>query len=223
MAGLIDITGQTFGLLTAVKVTERRNGSTYWLVTCKCGNQKEVTGSDLRAGKQKSCGSSCTNRNKFFGFREPEEQYLYVTWRNMMRRCHNKDDSAYHNYGGRGIHVCKKWHKYESFKKDVLSLLGERPDNHDFDRRDNNLGYNPNNVRWVTRRKNVANTRKSMKLRVKGKLVSFSDLFNRKPRICSYTVARARYFKLGWKLKIALTTPDNHRWPKGYTKHLRGV
>lgn len=52
-----DITGKTFGLLMAYKQSERRSGGArMWWCKCQCGKDKEIRGSDLRAGKATSCG-----------------------------------------------------------------------------------------------------------------------------------------------------------------------
>jgi hypothetical protein len=49
---LLDLSGQTFGRLTAV----RRLGGKRWLCRCTCGNEKEVSTGNLRAGHVTSCG-----------------------------------------------------------------------------------------------------------------------------------------------------------------------
>ncbi|MBE6009152.1 MAG: hypothetical protein E7236_00635 [Lachnospiraceae bacterium] len=53
-----DLTGQTFGRLTAIEPTERRDckGSVYWRCKCICGNEAEVTEDCLINGNTVSCG-----------------------------------------------------------------------------------------------------------------------------------------------------------------------
>ena len=52
----IDITGQTFGWLTAIRYV----GNSRWLFKCNnCGKYKEIHGSDVTCGKTSSCG--CKN------------------------------------------------------------------------------------------------------------------------------------------------------------------
>ena len=55
---LKDLTGQQFGRLTAVRVTERRDrkGSAYWLCRCECGNTVEIPQDSLVSGNTTSCG-----------------------------------------------------------------------------------------------------------------------------------------------------------------------
>lgn len=58
MATLIDISGQRFGLLTAIKVvkTPASKNNTMWLCKCDCGNEKAISGAALRNGRTVSCG-----------------------------------------------------------------------------------------------------------------------------------------------------------------------
>lgn len=53
-----DITGQTFGRLTAVRPTDRKtsNGATVWECRCSCGNVTYVGISELILGRINSCG-----------------------------------------------------------------------------------------------------------------------------------------------------------------------
>lgn len=53
---LLDMTGQVFGRLTAIKYTETRGGQPFWLCTCTCGKSREVRGYLLRKGITQSCG-----------------------------------------------------------------------------------------------------------------------------------------------------------------------
>lgn len=56
--GQRDITGERFGMLTAIEPTaERRNsGSTVWLCRCDCGGEVCASLHQLEAGYRKSCG-----------------------------------------------------------------------------------------------------------------------------------------------------------------------
>ena len=38
---------------------------------------------------------------------------------NMMYRCYNPRSAKYVSYGGRGIGVAVRWHKYENFLADM--------------------------------------------------------------------------------------------------------
>lgn len=73
MPNALDITGQRFGKLIALKKAPSRNGNTYWLCQCDCGNQKEIQTGNLTRGATKSCGCSQNPSGKI---REKEKYCL---------------------------------------------------------------------------------------------------------------------------------------------------
>lgn len=61
-----DLTGQRFGNLTVIKLSENltKQGRKLWLCKCDCGNYREVLGSKLKSGVAKTCG--CSRKKKLF-------------------------------------------------------------------------------------------------------------------------------------------------------------
>ena len=52
-----DLTGKTFGQLTAVKaVAKEGSRKHFWLCRCSCGSETVVEESHLKSGHTKSCG-----------------------------------------------------------------------------------------------------------------------------------------------------------------------
>jgi hypothetical protein len=75
-------------------------------------------------------------------------------------RCHNSKDRGYPNYGGRGIRVYEPWLSDKAaFLRYVLTLDGWDQPRLDMDRVDVNKGYEPGNLRFVTRKQNSNNKR----------------------------------------------------------------
>ena len=64
MPKALDITGQRFGRLVAIKKAPSRSGKTYWDCKCDCGNTKEVQTTHLRNGTIKSCGCLAEEKKK---------------------------------------------------------------------------------------------------------------------------------------------------------------
>jgi hypothetical protein len=89
---------------------------------------------------------------------------IYKIWGNIKQRCTNPEHPRYADYGGRGITMCERWLNFEAFFADV----GERPSDLTLDRIDNNKGYEPNNVRWVSRADNNRNSRRCVMVEISG-------------------------------------------------------
>lgn len=84
---------------------------------------------------------------------------LYSTYNGMLNRCSNPNSESYYLYGGRGIKVCERWKGTRGFNN-FLKDMGHRPDGYTIDRIDNNIGYDPNNCRWVNNTLQSVNKRK---------------------------------------------------------------
>ena len=52
----IDISGKTFGNLTALEYTRTLEKRSYWKCKCNCGKVVEIRGKELKSGGVKSCG-----------------------------------------------------------------------------------------------------------------------------------------------------------------------
>jgi hypothetical protein len=79
----------------------------------------------------------------------------YISWCSMKQRCLDPNRKDYHYYGGRGIKVCERWHKFENFLKD----MGERPEGKTLDRKNNDGNYIPDNCQWATSKEQCNNRR----------------------------------------------------------------
>lgn len=163
-----DMIGQRFGRLLVVRRAGSRRRKAVWSCRCDCGNDHEVVGQDLRAGKSHSCG--CLQRELISARKTTHGATTtaghwpeWGVWRQMLNRCYRPATASFRNYGGRGIRVCDRWRHgadgqtgFECFVADV----GRRPGpSLQIDRIDNDGDYEPGNCRWVTAKQQAANRR----------------------------------------------------------------
>lgn len=74
---------------------------------------------------------------------------LYGVWNNIKTRCYNPKTHNYSVYGAKGITLCDEWrHNFKGFYE--WSITNGYQSGLTLDRKDSNIGYNPNNCRWVT-------------------------------------------------------------------------
>lgn len=151
----INVSGKSFGKWTATDKFKIEKGSYFWLCKCLCGSEKFVNRRSLVRGLSKSCGKCREKIHKLSGTK------IYKLWEAMMRRVYSKKHKHYQDYGGRGITVCKEWHDFENFYKDIGIY---RVGNLSLDRIDNNGNYCKENCRWSTQKEQTNNTRKNRKV-----------------------------------------------------------
>jgi hypothetical protein len=129
----------------------------------------------------------------------------------MMSRCNRVTDKDYLEYGGRGIQVCKRWHKFENFVAD----MGQPPPGMFLDRTNNDGNYRPKNCKWATAYEQARNTRRNHILEYNGERHCVSEW----AEILGFDgdMLKAR-IQLGWSAERALTTPvfkrSNNRVPR---------
>lgn len=150
--------GNKYGRLTVESYSHSVRGQSYWNCSCTCGGSLTPRIDGLHNGKVYTCGCSHTTHGM-------AGTGVYASWRQMMYRCYNKEHISFPNYGGRGITVSKRWHKFENF----LADMGPRGKGLSLERIDNAKNYNKNNCCWVTKKQQARNRRSNRLITFRGR------------------------------------------------------
>lgn len=156
--------------------TNKMNRALYLKLHCTCERNtvRWVHASSAKTGRSKSCGCLQKevvrdNLKNAFPHRQKnrKKHALYGTWNGMNQRCNNSNEPNYHRYGGRGISVFLEWHQnhpdgFENF----CNYMGKRPTNYTLDRIDNDGNYEPENVRWASKKTQIDNRSPGPKHRI---------------------------------------------------------
>ena len=127
---------------------------------------------------------------------------LYRIWAGMKTRCSNKNRLAFADYGARGISVCDEWETFEPFRE--WALRSGYEDNLTIERKDTNIGYCPENCKWIPRGDQNKNTRRNILITFNGETMIVSDW----ARKIGLPVGRLSHrLRSGWSVERALTTP----------------
>ena len=181
-----DLSGQSFGRLTAIAPVDRnKHSGIKWLCICECSSDLVVISNNLTRGNTTSCGCLNKELHTTHGLSDTPE---YRSWLSMIHRVTKPNDGRYNYYGGRGIRVCSRWIKsFENFYAD----MGKRPSQkHSIDRINNNGDYEPRNCRWATQKEQCRNMRTNRLIEHNGetrcvaewaeiKSISYQALLNR--------------------------------------------
>ena len=170
----VDLSGQTFGRLTAVaRDSDYGHGKkpvVKWRCICDCGNEVSVKSYSLTSGHTVSCG--CRKIKHMESYKHKTR--LYNIWKCMKQRCDNPNNPSYGNYGAKGVSICPEWYDYSVFRdwawdngySDELSI----------DRIDVTGNYEPANCRWADNKTQANNTRRNRFLNFRGEKRTMSQV-----------------------------------------------
>lgn len=165
-----DITGQTFGSLTAVKpVRLTPQGTVLWLFHCACGKATEWIGNNVVSLSKKaanplvpSCGCVKVARNVELQTTHGYSKHpLHTAWQAMKQRCYNQNHPEYLRYGAKGVLVCDAWKDdAAAFISWALTNGWEKGKHLDKDIASDATGvtrvYGPDTCQFITNKKNVS-------------------------------------------------------------------
>ena len=204
-----DLTGQTFFRLTVISLAGMEPGSRLWNCRCACGEMSVVRGNALKCGRTRSCG--CLRKESTARMGRATKKHgrsgtpEFRAWQGIMQRCYNRRAASYRGYGGRGIRVFRRWHKFENF----LADMGGRPSaDHSLDRIDNDGPYSLENCRWATRKEQQRNRQCSRNITLNGSTMTLSAWAEERGLNIATLHSRLRN---GWTLEEALMIPSGRR------------
>lgn len=206
----IDISGQKFGMLTAVRIVgTTKDGHLLWEFKCDCGSVIARAAGSVKNGSIRTCGCqrqklNAESKTTHGLSRTPE----YQAWKNMLARCYDPASNSYADYGGRGITVCDRWRdSVEAFIED----MGPRPSSrHTIERRENHEPYSPENCVWAERLTQANNKRNNRRIEFDGVTRTLAE-WGRVTGL-GHAAIQARLSR-GWTVEQALTLPSSSRRP----------
>lgn len=210
MGAWVDITGQTFGLLTAIKY----EGHSNWSFECACVDKNivVVNAYNVKSGHTSSCGcfrkETASKRCVTHGSSKTPEYNTYIT---ILSKCYNPKNKKYKDYGGRGIKMCDRWLEDP---QNFLDDMGKRPsDKTSINRINNDGNYEPGNCEWANNTEQANNRRSNRLIMFNGKTQNLTQWSNELG--ISFNVLRNRLRK-NWSVEEAFTIPVTP-----YAKNLR--
>lgn len=125
----------------------------------------------------------------------------------MISRCHNPRDTAYKDYGGRGIEVCNYW-KGENGMENFYENMGDKPKDMTLERINNSEGYSKTNCKWGNWFNQHRNKRNNVFIEYNGVklcVVDWAKKIKMSRQVIHYRL------KLGWEPKDIINTKLNYR------------
>ena len=198
------------GKLTVIKFHHKDDHYIrHYLCKCECGNYKVIAENHLKDGTTKSCG--CYQVEARITCKNMTGTRFHNIWRSMKQRCYDKNCSAYHHYGGRGITICKDWLDFNNFYNDMyqsylnhVEEFGEKQTT--IDRIDVNGDYEPSNCRWATMEEQAKNKRRVIRV--------YDEILGEENSLLGYCKTHnlkyervAERVRSGWSIEDAITKP----------------
>jgi hypothetical protein len=215
MAPRLELAGKRYGKLVVTSFAFSKNGA-HWNCTCDCGKTSIVRASMLTTGTTKSCGCGMIEQAKqnCKSFRDRNSwipcevrRKLKDMYTNMVKRCCDPRNHRYKNYGGRGIRICDEWlHPATGRQAFYRWAVANGCQPHlQIDRINVDLGYFPQNCRFVDRIEQLNNTTRNHYITWQGKTQTMSEWA--KELGLSYCAMQHRLDR-GWPMERIASQPQ---------------
>lgn len=90
------------------------------------GSEVVSTAHQIRTGSVKDRFYPSVSGVGYLGFATTTSNpKLYARWKRMIQSCYDSLHLDYHSNGEKGVRVTERWHSYENYQEDLLSLLEE--------------------------------------------------------------------------------------------------
>jgi hypothetical protein len=163
--------GDRFGRLVLIgKAGIGKFGNRLWRWQCDCGSIIDRNFQPIKEGRQVSCGCHAREESRKRAKHGQWRTRTYRAWVAMKARCIG--DNCPEHYKLRGISICDQWiNSFDAF----LSDMGECPEGLTLERIKNDAGYEPRNCRWATQAEQTRNTRRTIRVMVRGQEMCLKD------------------------------------------------
>lgn len=150
--------------------------------------------------KAKAICPYCQGGRNYRNAKGYTHERLYERYRNILRRVN--DQSRY-----KGVNICEEWENdYLSFRE--WALNNGYDDSLTIDRIDNKKGYQPDNCRWVSLKRQANNRNNNRIVEYKGNKYTISELADYAKLPYSTVLQR---IKKGWSIEDVVNTPYKSR------------
>jgi hypothetical protein len=177
--------GSMFGELIVIGVQRKpHTGGVIGLICyCSCGAGSVVTWRNLRSGATTRCNKCAKVKSAktgtVYGDACPDKAHRRRLLNRMsaaISRCTKEGHSQYPGYGGRGVKIHEEWLRdRRAWLSYLCSLPGWDNPHMEIDRIDNNKGYEPGNLRFISHKDQQNNKRQTVWVEYKGKRMSASE------------------------------------------------
>lgn len=209
-----ELIGQKYGRLT-IEGFHHTGREWLWVCRCDCGKEKIAKPSEVRNKKVRSCGcyhdEVCKEKATKFRNSVLDNKRLYSIYNWMKRRCYNKTEPRYADYGGRGISISEEWLNAENGFDNFVewSMKNGYTEEMTIDRIDVNGNYEPSNCRWITNKEQQLNKRTTLWVIYNGEKIQLKKLCDSMG--VAYDMVHNRIYKMGWSVKDSVETPPGSK------------